>query len=623
MLKELRCCADYLVVVCNETTIVCGSDILEKYADDIFYRQNIGFDAGGFKDVLCMYLGWDKVLQFDELVLVNDSMFGPFKKMKHIFEEMDTKKVDFWGLIKFGESLTQGEYIPEHIQMFFCVIRSAMLHDNEFRKYWDKLPYYKTFNAVVHGYEMEFTSFFVKLGYSYATLADTQTNDSNNISNNYMQYGTICYELIKKRNFPFLKKQQIAYNTLNMQTQENLRQAIDHIAKNTDYDVNLIWQNIIRTMNVSDLQRNLHLRYVIDNSYEKGKSGVLALVIFAEYLGCFEYLVEYLDEAKHLCSIYVYSQNEKVLNEYKNINFIKCFHVSEKSYQNFLEEICEYDYVCIIHDVDMSSQITPSCTNKSYFYNIWENLVKDRKHIGGIAALFDKEKYLGFLTPPKACFANYFCNFGKGWNGKYEKIRTMVQKLKLNCQISCDKPPFSVSRDFWIRGSIIRSLLSKKIVEYEDLEYMWIYIVQDAGYYSGLVESDEYAAINETNLTTYLEQLASDVRKYFGDFNTFMDLEKVMVYGKIRNFCKAYTRIFIYGAGTLAKQYRELIPDAEAFVVSDGQEKPDILLGLDTFYLSQIEPDENIGIVICLNEKNQIQVIPLLEEKGFTNVLCV
>ena len=199
----------------------------------------------------------------------------------------------------------------------------------------------------------------------------------------------------------------------------------------------------------------------------------------------------------------------------------------------------------------------------------------------------------------------------------------MVQKLKLNCQISCDKPPFSVSRDFWIRGSIIRSLLSKKIVEYEDLEYMWIYIVQDAGYYSGLVESDEYAAINETNLTTYLEQLASDVRKYFGDFNTFMDLEKVMVYGKIRNFCKAYTRIFIYGAGTLAKQYRELIPDAEAFVVSDGQEKPDIFLGLYTFYLSQIEPDENIGIVICLNEKNQIQVIPLLEEKGFTNVLCV
>ena len=61
-----------------------------------------------------------------------------------------------------------------------------------------------------------------------------------------------------------------------MQTQENLRQAIDHIAKNTDYDVNLIWQNIIRTMNVSDLQRNLHLRYVIDNSYEKGKSGVFS-----------------------------------------------------------------------------------------------------------------------------------------------------------------------------------------------------------------------------------------------------------------------------------------------------------------------------------------------------------
>ena len=61
MLRELKTCVDYLVVVCNEEEILSGLNILKEFADEIFYRFNIGFDAGGFKDALCEYIGWDKV----------------------------------------------------------------------------------------------------------------------------------------------------------------------------------------------------------------------------------------------------------------------------------------------------------------------------------------------------------------------------------------------------------------------------------------------------------------------------------------------------------------------------------------------------------------------------------
>ena len=87
MLKELRTCVDYLAVVCNQLKVVHGIEILEKYADVIFFRENKGFDTGGFKDTLCSLVGWDKILQYDELVLVNDSMYGPFKSMRLIFDE--------------------------------------------------------------------------------------------------------------------------------------------------------------------------------------------------------------------------------------------------------------------------------------------------------------------------------------------------------------------------------------------------------------------------------------------------------------------------------------------------------------------------------------------------------
>ena len=96
MLKELKTCVDYLAVVCNEDNVVQGKNVLQQYANVIFYRENIGLDAGGFKDALTKFIGWKKILEYDELVLVNDSLFGPFSSMKNIFYIMEKVPVG-WG----------------------------------------------------------------------------------------------------------------------------------------------------------------------------------------------------------------------------------------------------------------------------------------------------------------------------------------------------------------------------------------------------------------------------------------------------------------------------------------------------------------------------------------------
>lgn len=44
---------------------------------------------------------------------------------------------------------------------------------------------------------------------------------------------------------------RIAYNTLNEQTQENLRQAMEYIDRITGYDVNFIRDNICSQVKVS------------------------------------------------------------------------------------------------------------------------------------------------------------------------------------------------------------------------------------------------------------------------------------------------------------------------------------------------------------------------------------
>ena len=73
----------------------------------------------------------------------------------------------------------------------------------------------------------------------------------------------------------------------------------------------------------------------------------------------------------------------------------------------------------------------------------------------------------------------------------------------------------------------------------------------------------------------------------------------------------------------MAKHYQKRIPMAKAFIVSDGQEKEESQNGLKIIYLSEISPSEDIGIVVCLDERNQNQVIPLLENRGLTHYLCI
>lgn len=628
MLKELKSCTDYLVIVCNVPEIVCGKEILETYADDIFYRENIGFDAGGYKDALCDFIGWKKVLSFDELALVNDSMFGPFIPMKTIFQKMDEKTVDFWGLLKHAEFRKKGfDYFPAHIQSFFFVVRSRMLHSAPFRKYWEEMPYYSSYNEVVRKYEMRFTSWFSELGFTYDVLGNTQVNDSNNLENNYAQFRRISYELIKKRNFPFLKKQQIADESLEIQTQENLRLAIDYIEKETDYNVDFIWENIIRTLNIADLQRSLHLQYIITPMAAKHRKDTI-IVAVVSHENAIEYVLEYLKDLKQSYDFKLLSYDPSVLSHYQESGF-ECGFIGQtkQKIEELFAEFCKYEYVCILHDTDMGSEKRSSCTNKSYFYNIWENLIKSDKHISGVLERFIQEPRLGILMPPFPNFAEYFGEIGKGWNGRYKDVCNIADKLKLRCQLAEELPPFRSSCDIWIRGSILKRIKGMEKVDFSYLPYLWSFIAQDAGYYSGIVESVDYASMNEVNLQYYLKGIAEQISGQYGEFADFVEMQKKISGAAVQEFCKRYSRIFIYGTGFLARKYGDLIENIEAFLVSDGQVRPEEWEGTPVKYLSEVSEEleglSDYGIVLCLNKKNQAQVKRLLEESGITNYLCI
>jgi rhamnosyltransferase len=621
-LKELRPCVSTLAVVCNMETIVRGEDILRQYADHIFLRKNIGFDAGGFKDALCSFLGWEKVREYDELVLANDSTIGPFYPMRDIFSKMDGRPLDFWGLTIHDEKLHEsGFYAARHVQSFFIAVRSRMLHSAEFQDFWESMPYYSSFNSVIEEYELRFTQRFADLGYTYGSLADTAANDSEDPRGNFNQYALIPYELTKKRDFPFFKKAPIMYDLWADQSQQEFRQLVDYIDRETDYDVDLFWENAIRRFNAADLYRIFHFRYILP-PFRRALSSRTAVVVFVSCAGSFELVSPYLEGLRTSCRVAVCAGEEDLLNEYRASGY-ECAVLSPGDRPAFLAGYADYDFVCVIHAADLAPGAQATSIGKSHFYGIWENLLKSPEHAAAVEELFDREPRLGVLAGPSILFGPYFGGLGKGWDGRYGPVCRAAEKMDLHCRLAEDKPPYQTAENVWVRGSVLAKLSRMDPEDAPLLPDLWSYLAQDAGYYSGVVESPEFASMNEANLQWYLDRTARCVRAQYGAFETFPDMQMLLFLNSLRAFSTDHAPVYIYGVGLVAKYYEPHIPRKDGFIVSDGQPKPEEFCGYPVQYLSELQLPEGGGIILCLNEKNQREVLPLLKERGIDEIFCV
>ena len=124
MLDDICKNLDELIIVSNGFLNEESMSGLSNYSNhDIVIRDNIGFDAGAWRDVM-LDVGFDKLCEFDEIILFNDSFFGPIYPFKEMFDKMDEEDVDYWGITNHGEAPNSRDmcpygYRPRYIQTYF------------------------------------------------------------------------------------------------------------------------------------------------------------------------------------------------------------------------------------------------------------------------------------------------------------------------------------------------------------------------------------------------------------------------------------------------------------------------------------------------------------------------
>lgn len=237
VLKELKKYTTDIVVICNFNEIVSGEEYVKPYAKEIYCRDNIGLDAGAYKDAIINLITWERALLYDELLLTNDTYFAPIYPFDDMFRLMQKKKCDFWGITRRPEGNVEGiGKIDAHIQSYFLCFKYDAFHSDCFKTYWENYIYTNDKESTIVGFELGLNKYLSANGY----LGDSYMDNSERLSvcvENINPYSRFAYELIKEAKIPIIKKTNFyCKNRWLLNTFE----AMDYIEKSTDYDVSLI-----------------------------------------------------------------------------------------------------------------------------------------------------------------------------------------------------------------------------------------------------------------------------------------------------------------------------------------------------------------------------------------------
>lgn len=243
IVKEMSHLCQKLIIAINGNIQKESLTRVKKYTNDIWFRENKGFDAGAYKDILlnCFSIGQEK--QFDELVLFNDTFYGPLYPLGDVWKHFENEDVDFWGITRYpGGEGPNGKEVSTHLQSYFLVIRKRMLHSEAFQIFWRDMQYPKDISQAILEFEVKFTEYFTKRGFYGKALTDLK-KASYLEKWNTNPYTFYNFEMVRDMYVPFLKKKIfICWDP----GYKNALAALKYVEENLNYDVHLIWNHIFR-----------------------------------------------------------------------------------------------------------------------------------------------------------------------------------------------------------------------------------------------------------------------------------------------------------------------------------------------------------------------------------------
>ena len=152
--------ADFLVFVsASASSLPCE---MLNIVDRFISRRNVGYDFGSWKS------GWEVLPNrgsFDEIVFVNDSVYGPLFEFDWPGDSGACATADYWGMV-----LT--DTLSQHVQSWFAVARPPVIRFSGFADFWSSVGADMPKNEMIRRCEVGLSSRLVQGGFTLAGVYD-------------------------------------------------------------------------------------------------------------------------------------------------------------------------------------------------------------------------------------------------------------------------------------------------------------------------------------------------------------------------------------------------------------------------------------------------------------------
>lgn len=251
---------EQLKTVCHKIIFVSTSELdskecfkLRKLCDKVITRENVGHDFYSYKVGIQSI---ENIATIDQLILCNDSCFGPLFSFAELFEENRFKYYDVWGM--------SFNHRPKlHLQSFFLVFNNYAITHSVFQEFWSNVVIVTDKDKIVNDYEVGLSQKMIINDFQLGSMLPDSDYSINycklfwrklviQLGEQFNHDSRYCWKnifeplrridktislfdySIKMYKFPFLKKSLLSDKWISKD------EIYDIIKSHTGYDINLI-----------------------------------------------------------------------------------------------------------------------------------------------------------------------------------------------------------------------------------------------------------------------------------------------------------------------------------------------------------------------------------------------
>ena len=540
-LERLRQSADHIFVVVNGTLTEAGRATLESVADTVWQRENVGFDVWGYKTAL-EHFGQERLAEYDELILMNYTWFGPVRPFEPVFERMNELEVDFWGITEH-EAVDPNPYLPDsvmdaHIQSHWIAARRSLFTSDAWVAYWRAMPMITSYSDSILSYESNFTYHFEQLGFTKAVAFPAENYSSMHAAFDNAQ------ELLDD-GCPVLKRRPFFHDPLYLDRQAIIGRWLFNSAGAFGYPTELILGNMAKHAQPKVLNTNVSMLEIlpeVEIAYDRTAPFRIAAIVHIFYDDMTDELLDRLVTLPSHFDLYVTTSDEEKAASIRAViearadasidnhevrvlasnrgRDITGFYIGARDV--LLSD--EYDLIVKIH----SKKTVQDGPNAGSFFKRQQldNLLNSPGYAANLLGLFQRERGLGAVFPPTIHIG--YPTLGGAWFDNKSAAEKLSKRLGIHVPLDDISPLAPFGSMFVVRPEALR-ILSEVEWEYDQYgseseyadgslahvqERMVAYAMGELGYHARTVANAEYAAISHTYLEYKLDQIGASIGGY-------------------------------------------------------------------------------------------------------------